>query len=312
MADDATTDPDTSIRAARALGDAGNNRGAIEVLERLLARHPDCVAGHYFLGYHLSNAGRHAEAVAACRAAVALDPSSPHAHRILGGVLGFERWGRTLALDHIRHAVALAPEDGFNHLALARGLERLSRVKAARASYREACERSPAEPIILAATAEHLFAHRRRREATAFAARAFAADPENVLALSALARARLLAGRSADALSLAEAAVARRADHGPAVATLIEAAMCRNPYFAVWSRVKGWMLGGKWRGPIVVAGLIEIWIGGMVAFDLLFPAAAPVAGVVFAATVSAAVWPNRVFKRRLAAALKPVRLRRRF
>ena len=301
---------EAGIRAARALGDSRNYRGAAEALRRVLGEDPDHVEAQYLLGLYLHNLGRHVEAVAACRAAVALDPENAIAHRLLGIVLGGAVFSKVKGLAHLDQAVRLAPTDGFNHYFRAKALVGLARPRKARIAFFDACERAPTEAFILAGTAEFLFSTYRVKEARDLAARALAADPDDLGALTAEARSRLLAGRAADARDLARAAVALNASNRAAIEVLIEAEMCRNPAFAVWSRLKSWCRGGSWRASFLLIGGSWAMATLVITVVALIPDV-PYAGLlVFAVCIVAAALPNVIHRRRVAAALRPAALRR--
>lgn len=306
-------DPELELRAARTLGDHRNFTGAVAALRRLLGRTPDFAPAHAFLGLYLDYLGDRAGAERECRAAVALDPSDAAAHRLLGLVIGRVPRHRKAALVHVRQAVALGPEDPYNHYNLARLLHLMNRRREAVASFAAACERAPLNATLLAGSAEALLALGRRREAVTLAGRAFAVAPDDPSALAAEARMRLLAGRGADARDLARAAVALDATDERALAVMIEAEMCRNPVFAVWSRVRSAM-SGRWR-----LRLSTVMVVYFFTLPYLFAAAAlasPLAAAGFVLTslvVFAWAGVSRfVFRRRLAAAVRPVTLRRRF
>lgn len=304
---------EAGLRAARALDDVGNDRAAAALLRRLLGEHPDDTAAHYLLGLSLFKTGDRAGALAACRAAVALDPADAMAHRMLGIVLGGTREARRQGLEHLRQAVTLSPQDGFSHYVLARALADLGRRREARHSFADACDRAPSEPVVLSGAAAFLFTIRSFTEARDLAARAMALAPEHHQALTTQARGFLLMGRAAEARDLARAAVAREASYRPAIEVLIEAEMCRNPLFALWSRLKGWCHGSRWRTLALVIGGAE----GMAALIVgvtttLFPHADAISVVVFWAGLALAWLPSWLHRRRVTAALRPVKLRKRF
>ena len=314
MGDSSSVEADAvaaGVRAARALGESRNYRGAVDALRRVLAQAPDHVEAHYLLGLYLHNLGRNPEALEACRAAVALGPADAIAHRLLGIVLAAFFRNKRGGLEHLREAVRLAPHDGFNHYFLARGLASASRPGPARASYLEACRRAPNEPLVLAGTAEFLFSTFRVREAQDLAARAFAAGPDDPYALTAEARSRLLDGRAADARDLARAAVQIHASYPPAVHLLVEAEMCRRPYFAAWSRLKNWSARGKLRSSLLLIGASQLMVAIVITVAVLVPTL-PVAAPLAVVGTLAAMLPNAIYRRRVAQAMKPARLRRGF
>ena len=315
MAADDLSDGDgleSGMRAAHAFGESGNHRGAVDALRRVLARHPEHVAAHWLLGFHLGRLGDHAEGESACRAAVSLDPNDAVAHRLLASTLSRKARQRRKALEHMKEAVRLAPLDGYNHYELGRLHSVMFRPRLAKASFLAACDRAPNDAFILANTAEYLFAISRSREAKTFAARAFAADPGNAAALTAQARAHLIDGRSADARSLAQAAVALDAACPHAIPVLIEAELCRNRLFAVWCRLRGWTSGGRMRGTLLLLGLIYGYAAIVITLLTVGPAA-PLFAFTAAPILSLwAVVPPLILRRRIAAAMKPVILRRTF
>ncbi|WP_375464964.1 hypothetical protein [uncultured Methylobacterium sp.] len=310
-ADGPGADVEAGMRAARALGREGNDRGAVSTLRRVLAWHPEHAPALALLGLHLDYLGDGAGARNACRAAVSLDPNDAVAHRLLGIVLGRRMGGRREALLHLHEAVRLDHADPNNHFQLANLLAALTYRRKALSAYRAACALAPDDPVILGGTAEYLFGRCRSREAKVLAARALVAGPDNVVALTAAARSRLCDGRSTDARDLARAAVDLDAGHPPALAVLIEAELCRFRAFALWSRIRGWTLGGRLRSTALLfafgtacstaIGLIGLDTRGSVAVVSLYAL-----GFVWA------IVPALILRRRIEAAQRPVRLRRRF
>ena len=298
--------------AARALGENRNYRGAVTRLRGVLADHPESVAAHYLLGLFLYNMDANTEALEACRAAVALDPEDAVAHRLLGIVLGHSPRRRKTGLKHLEQAVALAPHDGYNHYFHARLLAASGRRRAAKASYDRACERAPADPVVLAGTAEFLFGARRSTEARALAERAFAADGDHHMALAAMARACLHEGRFVEARDFARAAVAGHSTYRPGIEALIEAEMCRNPLFRAWSRLKSWRQGRPWRAILFATLFWSLVVCSGVTLAVVFPATADTLPWLFVGLSLCLTVPKIVYRKRVEAALTPFRLRRRF
>ena len=105
---------------AHLLAEAGENALALSDAERLLERHPDRKAADWFnLGFLRDRMGKHPEAEAAFRRAVALDPKLDRAWYGLG--LSLIRQGRLEdAIDALKRNTELQPMSPFGWYQLAR------------------------------------------------------------------------------------------------------------------------------------------------------------------------------------------------
>jgi Flp pilus assembly protein TadD len=82
---------------------------AVETVERFQRFEPDAEPGYRILGRARWGSGQHAEAIAAMRRAVQLDPYSPDAHHALGDWL-VKTGNLEEGMDHLTEALALQPE----------------------------------------------------------------------------------------------------------------------------------------------------------------------------------------------------------
>jgi tetratricopeptide (TPR) repeat protein len=105
-----------------ATSDTGDLERAVTTLRRLLTLEPRHVNGRIALGVALTRQRRYQEAGAELERAVAEDPANPWAHRDLGVVL-LHLTHPEKAVEHLRRAAELSPDDERVWYGLARALE---------------------------------------------------------------------------------------------------------------------------------------------------------------------------------------------
>jgi TolB-like protein/Flp pilus assembly protein TadD/predicted Ser/Thr protein kinase len=91
---------------------------AVEYLRRALGLNPSLVQAHTSLGAALLMLGRINEAIAAMQDALRLEPANAIAHTSLGRVLWMGRGDVPAAIDQLRQAIVLNPENGYAYLQL--------------------------------------------------------------------------------------------------------------------------------------------------------------------------------------------------
>jgi tetratricopeptide (TPR) repeat protein len=144
-------DPDFSdaqFNLGNALMRVGDPVRAIPHFRRVLSDAPDSVDARTNLGIALTAVGQFDEGIGELEAAIRLAPASAMAmpERALGEALA-DRGRLTEAADHLRRALALAPDDGEAHYSLARLLLQMQQPAAAIPEFRAALARpdAPAE-----------------------------------------------------------------------------------------------------------------------------------------------------------------------
>ena len=135
--------PDQTMARAVALARAGDLRGAVALLERLVKAAPGLVPARYNLALLLLMSGRHAEALPHLGRILARDPAHAEAR--------FSKAKGLLALDRAEEALALLEGFGASddpEILLARGnaLRRLGRVAEAVEAFRRLAEVAPRHP----------------------------------------------------------------------------------------------------------------------------------------------------------------------
>lgn len=189
---------------AQVLETLGDMDAAIEVLERLVAQHPDSVAAEQVLGDFLRRANRHDEAIAAYdrsmalmdargvqpdwrayfsravsherlgqwpqaeadfRAALAIEPDQPTVLNYLGYSLVERQENLEEALEMIERAVEGEPDSGYIVDSLAWALYRLGRYDEAVPHMERAVELMPTDPVLNDHLGDVYWAVGRQREA---------------------------------------------------------------------------------------------------------------------------------------------------
>ena len=137
----------------------GHNDAALDLIGRAIGQNGRVAAFHNNHGNVLGQLGRHADAIAAYRQAIRLQPEHAEAHASLAGLLSQQGEARE-ALAAIDRALALRPRDAGKHVNRGNILRTLGKSEAAIAAYRRAIELEPA----LAAAHNNLGLARAARE----------------------------------------------------------------------------------------------------------------------------------------------------
>ncbi|HET9480912.1 MAG TPA: tetratricopeptide repeat protein [Candidatus Polarisedimenticolia bacterium] len=186
----------------------GRHREAEAEYRRALAIAPGHARTHYNLGTLLEATGRQAEAIASYAEAARLDPSYAEAHHNLGVLL--EKAGRAEeAVRAFRRAVEARHTNAASHYGLASVLEKGGDVDGAIASYRAAIELEPDDLAALNDLGRLLLAQGRPGEAVELLERAVRTHPDAVRARVNLGAAWLAKGEPGRAAALARQVLER-------------------------------------------------------------------------------------------------------
>jgi predicted O-linked N-acetylglucosamine transferase (SPINDLY family) len=167
--------------APRALSDIAHQAGRHEEAAQLLRSFARTPPEYSNLGVSLEALGRHDEAEAAYRKAIALDANFASAYLNLGNVL--QKQGRdTDAEQACRAALALRPDYGKAWNGLGHALQRQGRLKDALRAFGNAVQYEPASAVAHCNLGTVLFAFDRNAEALAELRRALTLDPGLALA----------------------------------------------------------------------------------------------------------------------------------
>jgi tetratricopeptide (TPR) repeat protein len=160
-------------------------------------------------------AGQAAEAIAAFRAAIALDPQHPLPYSNLGAILRAHGKAEE-ALACCRQALALDPQHAMAHNNLGLALADLHRHEEAVAALHSAIALEPRNPGALTNLTQSLLALGRFDEAAEACRRAIALRPDSPKAFNNLGSAMLSLGRMEEAIAGFSEAIRRAPDLAPA------------------------------------------------------------------------------------------------
>lgn len=137
----------------------------------------------------------------AAKKAVELDPTLAEAYTASGISLNFSDWDPRAALPYLDKAIALDPQNSFNHLFRVWPLVSLRRMDEALGELRKARELDPLSAIINTRIGSLLIFQKRFDDAEAELRKAIEIDPSNLLARFELGRALAGAGKFDEAFS---------------------------------------------------------------------------------------------------------------
>jgi tetratricopeptide (TPR) repeat protein len=217
-----------------ALAEAGRYPELETRARAMLLRHPTFAAAHTALAMARFANGLERN-VAACRRAIALDPTRGRPHQDLGlALVGLGR--REEALASLGRAVELDPGLTDAHIHLGDALRALGRVQEAATSYRRALDLRPEDAELHAKLGEALLAGWRSDEAAASCRRALELNPDHVDAHYTLGNALLDLSRWEEAEACYRRVLERQPQHAEAANNLgctlrlqrrgVEAAAC--------------------------------------------------------------------------------------
>jgi len=241
-----TADPSCALchqKLGEVLPTAGLHGAAEAELARAVALRPDRPTAHNSLGAFLVSRDRLAEAEAEFREAIRLMPSYPDAVANLGALHARQR-KYAEAIVELRRAVALSPqqESAPRNLAFAldsAGIElaRAGRPAEAVVFFKEAIELQPAEPAFWRNLGQALVEDGKPGDAISPLQRAVALRPQGATERFWLARAYLLAGRSAEAQGHIDAL--RSLDAAAAAGLSLARAQDRTHVNSGWNAARG-------------------------------------------------------------------------
>jgi tetratricopeptide (TPR) repeat protein len=130
------------VNLAEALASAGRTQDAIAQLEAALRLDPRLASAHAYLGKSLAAAGRPRAAIASYREALRIDPGLVRVHGPLAIALARVDQPEA-ALEHFERALQQQPELAELHVAMGMALARMGRDAEAALRYREALRRDP-------------------------------------------------------------------------------------------------------------------------------------------------------------------------
>ena len=113
---------------------------AIDVLRRAIAMQPTLAAAHSWLGLALLSLGNVPQATESLEQAVALEPDNGQAHQALARALWMGLGRVDEAVEHLRRAIVLNPEAGYAYLQLSYLESMIGDLDAAETSARQAIE----------------------------------------------------------------------------------------------------------------------------------------------------------------------------
>ena len=134
--------PHLGMTLSQSLLGAGRIEEAEEVLEQVRPQHLANPAFHHYVGLAAQARGRHSQAEAAYREAIALDPNLAAAHANLGNVLGAQGKAREAEAAY-RKAIALGPKIALAHFNLGVAMLEWRRYGEAEAACRAAVALEP-------------------------------------------------------------------------------------------------------------------------------------------------------------------------
>ena len=194
-----------AAHAALAASLAGSGRpiDAVEAYRRALSAKPDLTAARIRLGDLLADLGRRGEAIDCYRQAASDRPMDAMLKSNLGSLLAEEaEWDRAIA--EFRAALAIDAGLKRTHANLGTALKEIGRMEEAVASFRAALAIDPAEPSALTGLGAALLRQQDAAGAVEALTKAVAASPVATRALCYLAIALTAAGRTDEALTIAD------------------------------------------------------------------------------------------------------------
>lgn len=166
---------------------------------------------HYLRGRLLLDQGRHEQAIAELRLAIAESPELTFIYSTLAvALLRANRWQE--AMETIRTALAKEPNNAYNHWVLTLVWLERSHLKEAEESIKQAVELEPGDPDHHGLQARVLYERHRFAEALAAANSGLAHDATNDLSLTYRARALMELGQKNEAHAVADTLLSENPD----------------------------------------------------------------------------------------------------
>ncbi|WP_143023353.1 tetratricopeptide repeat protein [Sphingomonas sp. NFR15] len=193
----------------------GHDDAARDLIGRAIGQNAGVAAFHNNHGNVLGRLGRHADAIAAYREAVRLQPNHVEAHASLAALLS-QQGEAHAALTAIDRALALRPADAGKHVNRGNILRALDQGEAAIAAYQRAIELDPTLAAAHNNLGLALVAREEVEAALGHYRRAVALKPDYTDAYANLGNALQDTGRSEAAAEAYRQALALQPDHGDA------------------------------------------------------------------------------------------------
>lgn len=193
----------------------GQDRAAIELIDRALAINPTMPDAHLWRGMALQRLERMEEAAASYRAVLTLNPKHVDALNNLGTLLT-AKGDYAAAIELHQRAIGLKPDRAHAHYSLGVALDRLGRDDAALDAYRRAIQLKPDYLDAYGNLGVALVKQRRADEALPHLERAVALDPRRPESRLNLGKALRDLDRFADAETAYRLALELRPDFGEA------------------------------------------------------------------------------------------------
>ena len=168
---------------------------------------------------HCRSEGRLMEAEAICRQILTAQPNVPEAEHLLG-VIAHQNGKLGEAIEHVQHAVKLAPQVALFHANLGEMLRLAGRHRLAAEAARRALAIEPKMPMALSNLGVALYELKDYEEAARAQRKAIAAQPDFVEAHSNLGNALHALRRFDEAVAAYRRAIALKPDYGDAWANL--------------------------------------------------------------------------------------------
>lgn len=130
------------------LRETGDSRAGREVFERAVRDFPDDAKVLFEYGLYLDELGEMEEAMAMMEKVLAIDPDDAHALNYVGYTWAEEGTNLEKALDYVKRAVELRPEDGFIRDSLGWAHYKLGNIKEAVNELEAAVDLQPEDPTI--------------------------------------------------------------------------------------------------------------------------------------------------------------------
>jgi len=221
------------MRVAERLMNAGNPRGAIDPLRKVLAEDPDHALALAYLALCLHDTREYRRANSEIDAALELAPEDGFVRYAAGLIALLQRRYRA-AEEHLGAAHRLRPNDARVLRSLAQLYDRTGRRQRSLSTLQEALTHEPENPRLRTDIGLHLLDSGRFVEAEAMAREALAADPENADAHALMGKIRLHSLDPAGAREHALLALRTSPMHDGALRLICAVKFQANPLLGLW------------------------------------------------------------------------------
>ena len=212
---------------------AGNPRGAIDPLRKVLAEDPDHALALAYLALCLHDTREYRKANSAIGAALELAPGDGYI-RYAAGVIALLQRRYRAAEEHLAAARRSRPTDARALRSLAQLYDETGRRQQSLSTLQEALTHEPENPGLQADIGSRLLDDGRFDEAEVMAGAALAADPENADAHALMGKIRLHSLDPAGAREHALLALSTRPLHDGALRLICAVKFQANPLLGLW------------------------------------------------------------------------------